>query len=160
MSQHWPASEIARRVLDGFDNYREHFRQITLGARERFEHADWHDSQRAAAARISLYEERVVEVNGWLHKGFAEALLLDVAQWPLVKSAYVGLIDLRLDDELAETWYNSLFCSLFSHDLISDSCMFIHTTRPALRDHQRAAQTRIYQADGSLSGLLHRVFAD
>ena len=160
MSQHWPASEIARRVLDGFDNYREHFRQITLGARERFERADWHDSQRAAAARISLYEEKVVEVNGWLREGFAEALLLDVAQWPLVKSAYIGLINPRLDDELAETWYNSLFCSLFSHDLISDSCMFIHTTRPALRDHQRAAQTRIYQADCSLSGLLHQVFAD
>ncbi|WP_237507862.1 isocitrate dehydrogenase kinase/phosphatase AceK regulatory subunit, partial [Pseudomonas carnis] len=31
------ALAIARMILDGFDDYREHFRQITDGARERFE---------------------------------------------------------------------------------------------------------------------------
>ncbi|MEZ0199920.1 isocitrate dehydrogenase kinase/phosphatase AceK regulatory subunit, partial [Pseudomonas qingdaonensis] len=69
-------------------------------------------------------------------------------------------IDPRLDDELAETWYNSLFCSLFSHDLISDGCMFIHTTRPSMRGRERAAQTRTYRLDGSLRNLLRAVFAD
>jgi isocitrate dehydrogenase kinase/phosphatase len=39
MPQQWPAADIARMILDGFDDYREHFRQITDGARERFEQA-------------------------------------------------------------------------------------------------------------------------
>ena len=160
MSQSWPAAEIARMILDGFDDYREHFRRITLGARERFEQALWQQIQQAAAARINLYEEKVAQVNGWLRDGFAEAVLLDVEQWPLVKNAYIRLIDPRLDDELAETWYNSIFCSLFSHDLISDGCMFIHTTRPSMRGHERAAQTRIYQPDGSVRSLLRSIFAD
>ncbi|MDR0211560.1 MAG: bifunctional isocitrate dehydrogenase kinase/phosphatase [Pseudomonas putida] len=160
MSQSWPAAEIARMILDGFDDYREHFRCITLGARERFEQALWQQIQQAAAVRINLYEEKVVEVNGWLRDGFAEAVLLDVEQWPLVKSAYIRLIDPRLDDELSETWYNSIFCSLFSHDLISDGCMFIHTTRPSMRGHERAAQTRTYQPEGSVRGLLRAIFAD
>lgn len=160
MSQSWPAAEIAWMILDGFDDYREHFRRITLGARERFEQALWQQIQQAAAARINLYEEKVAQVNGWLHDGFAEAVLLDVEQWPLVKNAYIRLIDPRLDDELAETWYNSIFCSLFSHDLISDGCMFIHTTRPSMRGHERAAQTRIYQPDGSVRSLLRSIFAD
>ncbi|MFE2008128.1 bifunctional isocitrate dehydrogenase kinase/phosphatase [Pseudomonas guariconensis] len=160
MSQSWPAAEIARMILDGFDDYREHFRRITLGARERFEQALWQQIQQAAAARINLYEEKVAQVNGWLRDGFAEAVLLDVEQWPLVKNAYIRLIDPRLDDELAETWYNSIFCSLFSHDLISDGCMFIHTTRPSMRGHERAAQTRIYRPDGSVRSLLRSIFAD
>ncbi|MBF8757125.1 bifunctional isocitrate dehydrogenase kinase/phosphatase [Pseudomonas guariconensis] len=160
MSQSWPAAEIARMILDGFDDYREHFRCITLGARERFEQALWQQIQQAAAARINLYEEKVVEVNGWLRDGFAEAVLRDVEQWPLVKSAYIRLIDPRLDDELSETWYNSIFCSLFSHDLISDGCMFIHTTRPSMRGHERAAQTRTYQPEGSVRSLLRAIFAD
>ena len=160
MSQSWPAAQIARMILDGFDDYREHFRRITLGARERFERALWQQTQQAAAARINLYEEKVVEVNGWLRDGFAEAVLLDVEQWPLVKSAYIRLIDPRLDDELSETWYNSIFCSLFSHDLISDGCMFIHTTRPSMRGHERAAQTRTYQPEGSVRSLLRAIFAD
>ncbi|HBM66952.1 MAG TPA: bifunctional isocitrate dehydrogenase kinase/phosphatase, partial [Pseudomonas sp.] len=160
MSQPWPAVEIARMILAGFDDYRDHFQRITLGARQRFEQARWQDIQQAAAARINLYEEKVAEVNGWLRQAFAAEVLLDVEQWPLVKNAYIHLIDPRLDDELAETWYNSLFCSLFSHDLISDGCMFIHTTRPSMRGRERAAQTRTYRLDGSLRNLLRAVFAD
>jgi hypothetical protein len=39
MPQQWPATDIARMILEGFDDYREHFRRITDGARERFEQA-------------------------------------------------------------------------------------------------------------------------
>ena len=61
MPQQWPAADIARMVLDGFDDYREHFRQITDGARARFEQAQWQATQVASAARINLYEEKVSE---------------------------------------------------------------------------------------------------
>ncbi|RJX81212.1 bifunctional isocitrate dehydrogenase kinase/phosphatase [Pseudomonas sp. LS-2] len=160
MSTPWPAADIARLILAGFDDYRDHFRRIADGAQARFEQALWQQAQTASAARISLYEEKVSEVTGGLNTAFASDVLLDAPRWPLVKSAYIELIDLRLDDELAETWYNSIFCSLFSHDLISDGCMFIHTTRPTLRDHERAAQTRVYQPHGELSAMLAQVFSD
>ena len=111
MGQQWPAGEIARLILDGFDDYREHFRLITDGARMRFERAQWQEAQQASAARINLYEEKVAETRERLLQGF-DASLLEVGQWPLVKSAYIALIDLRFDDELAETWFNSIFCSL------------------------------------------------
>ena len=41
------AAEIARQILNGFDDYREHFRHITDGARARFEQAQWQEAQRA-----------------------------------------------------------------------------------------------------------------
>ena len=159
MPRTWPADAIATLILDGFDDYREHFRQITDGARARFEGALWQDAQEASAARINLYEQKVSQVRQRLQSAFAEQSLLDASQWPLVKHAYIRLIDPRLDDELAETWYNSTFCSLFSHDLISDDCMFIHTTRPALRE-PRAAQTRTYRPAGQLSLTLTQIFSD
>jgi len=159
MSPTTPALAIARLILDGFDDYREHFRQITDGARERFEKAQWQQGQAASAARINLYEEKVGEVTARLRANIDEAVLLDIDVWPLVKSAYIGLIDLRFDDELSETWYNSIFCGLFSHDLISDGCMFIHTTRPSLR-RARAAQTRTYTPAGKIPEMLAQVFAD
>ncbi len=160
MPQQWPAADIARLILDGFDDYREHFRQITDGARARFEQAQWQEAQQASAARINLYEEKVSEVGERLHQAIDAEGLLDVQLWPLVKSAYINLIDSRFDDELAETWFNSIFCGLFSHDCISDGCMFIHTTRPSLRSHERAAQTRSYLPQVNLSGMLEQVFAD
>ncbi|MDB5980063.1 MAG: bifunctional isocitrate dehydrogenase kinase/phosphatase protein [Pseudomonas sp.] len=160
MPQQWPAADIAQMILDGFDDYREHFRQIADGAQARFEQALWQEAQRASAARISLYEEKVGEVIARLHTAFDAQGLLDAGEWPLVKSAYINLIDLRLDDELAETWFNSIFCGLFSHDLISDGCMFIHTTRPSLRRRGHTAQTRIYKPQGDLSSMLGQVFSD
>ena len=159
MPQQTPALDIAQMILDGFDDYREHFRQITDGARERFEKAQWQQGQAASAARINLYEDKVSEVTARLRAAFDEAVLLDIGLWPLVKSAYISLIDLRFDDELSETWYNSTFCGLFSHDLISDGCMFIHTTRPSLR-RARAAQTRTYKPGGKLAGMLEQMFTD
>jgi isocitrate dehydrogenase kinase/phosphatase len=120
MPQQWPATDIARMILDGFDDYREHFRRITDGARERFEQARWQETQTASAARINLYEEKVGETIARLREYFDDETLMNVSCWPLVKSAYISVIDLRFDDELSETWYNSIFCGLFSHDLISD----------------------------------------
>lgn len=160
MPQHWPASAIAALILDGFDDYREQFRQITNGARVRFEQAQWQEIQQASAARIALYEECVNAVSERLREVYEAQVLLEVAQWPLVKSAYITLINLRDDDELAETWFNSIFCSLFSHDQINDGCMFIHTTRPALRVNQRTPQTRLYEPQGNVEQALRQVFED
>ena len=160
MPQQWPAGNIAKLILEGFDDYREHFRQITNGARVRFEQAQWQEIQQASAARINLYEEKVAEVTELLRQAHADEVLLDVSQWPLVKSAYIALIDLRFDDELAETWFNSIFCGLFKHDQISDGCMFIHTTRPALRVNERAPQVRQYHPQGDLETALRQLFED
>ena len=160
MPQQWPAGAIAQLILDGFDDYREQFRQITNGARVRFEQAQWQEIQQASAARIALYEECVGAVSAGLRQVYADEVLLDVLQWPLVKSAYIALIDPRYDDELAETWFNSIFCSLFSHDQINDGCMFIHTTRPSLRGNVRAPQTRVYEPAGNMEQALRQVFED
>ncbi|TBU95431.1 bifunctional isocitrate dehydrogenase kinase/phosphatase [Phytopseudomonas dryadis] len=159
MAQQWPASDIARRILEGFDDYREHFRRITDGARRRFEQALWQQAQQASAARIALYEEKVGETVGAL-AGQCGGPLLDANHWPRVKRAYIGLIDPRSDDELAETWFNSIFCRLFSHDKISDDCMFIHTTRPAPGSRQRTVPTRLYPFAGELADMLARIVED
>ncbi|MDB6049680.1 MAG: bifunctional isocitrate dehydrogenase kinase/phosphatase protein [Pseudomonas sp.] len=155
-----PAADIARMILDGFDDYREHFRQITDGARGRFEQGQWQEAQRASAARITLYDEKVSETSLRLRAAFDVGSLLAATRWPLVKSAYIDLIDLRFDNELAQTWFNSLFFRMFSHDLISDGCMFIHTTRSSLPRHGTTAHTRIYRPQGELANMLCQVFAD
>lgn len=160
MVQQQAAAAIAQAILDGFDDYREHFRQITNGGRRRFEQAQWQEIQQASAERINLYEEKVSEVIETLHQRFINGDLQDIERWPLIKFAYIGLIDSRFDDELAETWYNSIFCGLFNHDQISDGCMFIHTTRPALRLNERAPQVRSYHPRGDLERAMAEIFDD
>ncbi|MEO6676836.1 MAG: isocitrate dehydrogenase kinase/phosphatase AceK regulatory subunit, partial [Pseudomonas sp.] len=81
MPQQWPAADIARLILDGFDDYREHFRQITDGARARFEQALWQETQSASAARINLYEEKVSETIERLRDAFNAETLMEVSCW-------------------------------------------------------------------------------
>ena len=59
MAIDYPAVAIARQIADGFDEYREEFRQITNLGRERFEKAQWQEIQDASAERTQLYKVRV-----------------------------------------------------------------------------------------------------
>lgn len=160
MSAQWPADEVAEKINSGFDDYREEFRRITDGARSRFEKAQWPEIQSASAARINLYEEKVSETVEHLKQTFLQIDLTDLEQWPRVKSAYIRLIDQRTDDELSETWFNSIFCGLFTHDCIGDGCMFVHTTRPTLSSRTHIPQTRVYHAKGQLERILRQILED
>ena len=155
-----PAVAIARQILDGFDDYREQFRQITNLGRERFEKAQWQEIQDASAARIQLYKIRVTLAREALLSEHGEEVLMNIECWPQIKKSYIGQIDLRLDDELSETWFNSIFNSLFSHDLISDDCMFVHSTRPGLSAHDAPMQIRTYRPHGDLAAALRQISED
>ena len=160
MGVNCPAVALARQILDAFDHYREQFRQITNLGRERFEKAQWQDIQDASAARIQLYKVQVAATRAQLLKEHGADVLLNIECWPLMKESYIGQIALRLDDELAETWFNSIFNSLFSHDLISDRCMFVHSTRPAIRANEVPMQVRVYRPHGDLSTTLRQISED
>ncbi|GAB7532403.1 bifunctional isocitrate dehydrogenase kinase/phosphatase [Pseudomonas sp. 3A(2025)] len=159
MSPRLPGA-IAGLLLAGFDDYRHHFRRLTDGARSRFEQAHWQLIQSVSAERIELYELKINQLVARLRERFTAEHLLAVSQWPPIKQAYLELIDPRPEAELAETWFNSIFCALFSHDLISDQCMFIHSTRPSLSPGDPLAQIRRYRPRGDLEGLLIRIFND
>lgn len=160
MAINCPAVAIARQILDGFDYYREEFRQITNLGRERFEKAQWQEIQDASAERIQLYKVCAGQTQQSLLKQYGEGILLNIECWPQIKESYIGQIDLRLDDELSETWFNSIFNSLFSHDLISDKCMFVHSTRPALRDNDAPMQIRTYRPHGDIAAALRQISED
>ena len=49
---------FARIILNGFESYFAEFQNITLGARTRFENADWLGMHAAGTERIDLYTER------------------------------------------------------------------------------------------------------
>lgn len=160
MATNCPAVAIARQILDGFDEYREQFREITNLGRVRFEEARWQDIQEASAERIELYKKCIVKARAALLEQYGEEVLLNIECWPQIKQSYIGQIDLRLDDELSETWFNSMFNSLFSHDQITDQCMFVQSTRPVPRTHEAPMQVRNYRPHGDLLGTIRQISED
>ena len=117
---------IAQTVLNGFDRHFTIFSKITKGARERFENADWEGEREASRQRIKFYDKRVKDSIRDLNK------LFDLDQfngtlWFDVKREYVQLIQNHNQPELAETFYNSVFCALFHRDYFDNAYIFVRS---------------------------------
>nr|WP_318384268.1 bifunctional isocitrate dehydrogenase kinase/phosphatase [uncultured Enterobacter sp.] len=123
---------IAQTILQGFDAQYGRFLEITSGAQQRFEHADWQAVQQAMKSRIHLYDHHVGLVVEQLrciterHNPDADLLLR-------VKAHYVQLLPDYPRFEIAESFFNSVYCRLFDHRSLTPERLFIFSSQPARR---------------------------
>lgn len=119
-------ADIAETILNGFDRHFSIFSQITQGARQRFENADWAAEREASRERIKLYDIRVRDAISDLQQRF-RLEPFDSQLWFAIKREYVLLISNHLQPELAETFYNSVFCALFHRDYFGNDYIFVRS---------------------------------
>jgi len=132
------AHQIARTILAGFDKHFAFFTEVTGAARERFERADWAGVQRLAAERIHLYDQRVREAVAKVRLTHAIGELQEPL-WQRVKQAYVELLQQHRRPELAETFYNSVFCNMFDRKYYNNDNIFVES----VADRARLAQAHV-----------------
>ena len=125
-------SLIAHTILQGFDAQYGRFLDITAGAQQRFEQADWPAAQRAMKERIHLYDHHVTLVVSQLRvlNGQAE---WDTAFWLRVKAHYETLLPGYPRHEIAESFFNSVYCRLQGHSHLFPERLFIHSSQPGLQ---------------------------
>lgn len=146
--KHSSAYRMAATILHGFDEYRSRFKQITKDASRRFRDAAWREAQQASAERINLYEEKLHESRDRLRRTFHDDVLIDFETWREGKQHYTDLISQRLDYELAETFFNSMFCSLFHHRHIRNHWMFVYSSRDRAAHHSGIERCRRLAVEG------------
>ena len=146
--------QIAQTILDGFDHHFELFSQLTAKARAHFESADWKGNNTARVERIAYYDTRVRESVTGLQQQFGLEDH-DEALWKRVKLQYMGLLYEHKQPELAESFYNSVFCQLFDRRYYKNSHIFV---RPGLStdviDMEAPAYRSYYPEDTGLRDTL------
>lgn len=109
-----PEDLIAQTILQGFDAQYGRFLEITSGAQYRFEQADWHGAQLAMKERIRLYDNHVglvvEQLRSIRHDIDKESFFLQK-----VKENYTLLLPNYPRFEIAESFFNSVYCRLFHH---------------------------------------------
>ena len=135
------AKQLAEAILDGFDRHYRLFREITAGARGRFERADWSAVQRSARERIDFYGKRVTETTAVLRREFHLRSPEDEL-WKRVKIEYSRLLPQHRQPELAETFYNSVFCRLFDRRYYNNAYIFVW---PMLSTEHLEAEVPIFR---------------
>ncbi|MGE5468055.1 MAG: bifunctional isocitrate dehydrogenase kinase/phosphatase [Ignavibacteria bacterium] len=121
------AERLALEMVEGFNKHYRLFRDCSARAKARFEDADWRAVQQAVSERISYYEQRVNETVAHLREEFRDALG-DETVWRSAKLFYVGLLTDHKQPELAETFFNSVFCRIMKRTYFHNDFIFV---RPA-----------------------------
>ncbi len=122
------AIRIAKTIVAGFDKHYALFRTTSAGAKKRFESSDWHGVQTAVRERIQFYSDRVAETAEILQRDFYVENLDDEA-WQQTKLNYIGLLLNHKQPELAETFFNSVFCRIMHRTYFHNDFIFV---RPAI----------------------------
>ena len=124
--------QIAETILEGFDQHYQYFMTLTRGAAERFIAADWAGVQAASKDRIQSYDKRVKDTVQRMADTFS-ALNLGEEAWAEIKSAYTEILSSHLQPELAESFFNSVFCRMFDRRYYNNDHIFVHSETDASR---------------------------
>jgi isocitrate dehydrogenase kinase/phosphatase len=119
---------IAQTLIEGFNKHYRLFRESSAAAKHRFEQADWVGVQNAVRERIQFYDDRVAETVERLHHDFNAETVDDIV-WQQAKLYYIGLLTNHSQPELAETFFNSVFCKILHRTYFHNDFIFV---RPAI----------------------------
>ena len=151
---------IAQTILQGFDAQYGRFLEVTSGAQQRFEQADWHAVQQAMKNRIHLYDHHVGLVVEQL-RCITNGQSTDAAFLLRVKEHYTRLLPDYLRFEIAESFFNSVYCRLFDHRSLTPERLFIFSSQPERRFRNIPRPlAKDFHPDHGWESLLMRVISD
>jgi len=154
------AFAIAKTMLNGFERHIYLFSEITQSAKQRFELCQWDKVQIAAKARTDFYDQRVKETLDTLKQDFFIDELNDEL-WQAVKSSYVKLLHQHPQPELAESFYNSVFCHLFERKYYHNAYIFVESSLEQLVQIPSANISTFYQpADKGLYKTIENILLE
>ena len=150
---------FARTILNGFESYFADFQNITLAAKSRFENADWQGLQQASSQRIDLYKAKTTKVYEYVEL-IAGEQLHDFEFWREARDVYSRLIGGHNNFEIAETFFNSVYCAVFKHRKIRNEYAFVFSPHGDMPPVDMSTVYKSYQLDGSLESLLGKLLDD
>ena len=149
--------EVAASILHGFNRHYTRFEKITRAAKKRFESADWEGEVKARKQRIEFYDQRVNESVEYIKTRF-DIEKLDKSLWQDVKRQYLWLLYEHKQPELAESFYNSVFCRLFDRQYFNNRHIFVKPGSAIdFLDMEDPAYTSYYPDECGLEKTFHKI---
>ncbi len=150
---------VAHTILQGFDAMYGRFLDVTAGAQERFEGRNWPAVHQALKKRISFYDHHVglvtSQIQIMLGERYANRTFLMA-----VKSAYVDLLLDYPRYDIAESFFNSVYCRIFEHRNINRDKLFVHSSQEGRIPTYPTSLTRTYNTGSGLTSVLERMLDD
>jgi len=138
------SSMIARKILSGFEQHYQNIKSASIEAKRCFEKKEWMKIESDSKLRLNFYDEQVDVFCKNLSSELKKKTLygakdeynepthiekFDSEFWKKTKLMYIELITDHRQPELAETFYNSVFCRIFSRSFYNNQFIF---TKPCV----------------------------
>lgn len=153
------SQRFAQTILNGFESYFADFQNLTLAAKPRFEKADWQGVHAASRKRIDLYKLKVGQVYEFVEL-IAGDNLHDFSFWKEARQHYARLIEGHNNFEIAETFFNSIFCSTFDHRQIRNDYAFVFSSQGDMPTVKEQQIFRHYRCQQGLEQMIESVLDD
>ena len=141
---------FARTILHGFEAYFAEFQNMTLAAKSRFENADWSDVHLASRQRIDLYKLKTTQIHSYVEL-IAGDQLRDFVFWREARTEYARMIKGHNNFEIAETFFNSVYCAVFNHRKIRNEHAFVFSPHGDMPPVNMSEVYKCYFLDGAQS---------
>ena len=148
-SSHRISASIAKKILSGFEQHYQNIKSASIEAKRCFEEREWEKIESDSKLRLNFYDKQVDNFCKKLSSELKKQTLYGARAeftakipyepthiekfnsefWQKTKLMYVELITEHKQPELAETFYNSVFCRLFSRSFYNTQYIF---TKPSV----------------------------
>ncbi|MBE1277334.1 bifunctional isocitrate dehydrogenase kinase/phosphatase [Enterovibrio baiacu] len=150
---------VAATILQGSDAMYGRFLDVTAGAQERFEQQDWKNVQSALKKRINFYDLHVglvaQQLKTMLDKQHATRSFLMG-----VKDAYSQLLDDYPRYDIAESFFNSVYCRIFDHRNIRRDKLFVNSSQGGRIPKYPTPLLKRYASNKNLIHTIERLLDD
>ena len=125
-----PKEKVAVLISRVFTSYLSEFLIITRRAKTTFEQRDWRGGKRDAAERLSVYEKVLSQIAVQI-EGILGSNATDRQTWIAIKRIFAPLIAGKQNEDIAETFFNSVTRTLLKTVGIDREVEFFHLeTKP------------------------------
>jgi len=131
----------ARSILRAFGDYQGAFGAVTRRARKRFEDCDWSGHEADGVERLDVYSRALDDIVPRLRELLGDRSG-EVELWKRLKPAYAALVPAERNEELAETFWNSVTRRIFSTVGVNPQVEFV-LERSAIQ--QREPDPSVYR---------------
>ena len=154
-----PKDKAAILITRVFDSYLSEFLIITRRAKTTFEQRDWRGGKRDAAERLSVYEKVLSQIAVQI-EGILGRNATDRQTWVAIKHIYAGLIAGRQNEDVAETFFNSVTRTLLKTVGIDREVEFFHLETRPLAAGLGPLLCKQFESNGSATELIRTVIDD
>lgn len=153
------AEHAAELILSYLNRYRRAFKELTRSAEGWFERRDWKAAREGLNRRSDLYAHHLRELVKALRVKLGPQFL-DRELWRALKSAYARQIANRADEELSETFFNSLTREVFKTAGFDRDLEFVWLDNTLLPSGEESPIFRSwYPVAGSVSTMVAEMLA-